>query len=441
MKLLRTSLLFLCGCGVSTAELSDDPRARSDSASIDYEVPGGPRRDTGRAGATPDAGQPIIIELFPDAGAPETPRDGGGPNPEEHFPDAGLPETPRDAGQPETPRDAGIPRECVPMDRRACSTTCGSTSTQVCDGTGAWARCQIPSEVCGDGVDNDCDGRTDDRDTDCPPPRRRCEDTEGGSCNGDPGYGNRCSPADNTGGCSAARFHAWCNRRNPAYPDIWDNWIRNWVDSRCDGTVQETGTQYSTWYCTSSNNERFECTTPLVLSFDGAKVTFERTHGEFAFTPGRAVHSDWPSAVTPWLARDVNGNGRIDDGSELFGSDTRLPDGRTATNGFEALAALDGNDDGVVDAKDPAFSSLLVWRDADGDKRSTKAELEPLKAAGVTALATRFDVEPRCDARGNCERERGVFTTRAGKSGVLVDVHLRVREAQRSGGALTCRAR
>lgn len=421
MQISRTSLmaLALCGCGVSTADLRDDPRAQTDPAGLDLESPQPkptPRIDGGRINDEEiiipfDAGLPAV-----DAGRAEEPRD------------AGRPEEPRDAGRPEEPVDAGRPSECQPSTRRSCSTTCGSTSTQACE-DGSWGRCDIPREVCGDGVDNDCDGRVDDRDTDCPPPRRTCEDAEGGGCNGDLGYGDHCAPADNTSGCSASRFNAWCNRRNPATPDIWHNWIRTWVDDRCDGAIAETGTQYSTWFCTSSNNERFECTTPLVLSFDDAPVTFERRSALFAFTPGRPLRSDWPSAVTPWLARDVDKNGRIDDGSELFGSDTWIGR-RTAKHGFEALAALDESRDGVVDANDAPFSELLVWRDLDGDKRSSRDELQSLTEAGVVSLATTFTVEPRCDDRGNCERERSRFVTATGKRGSLVDVYLRTRSAE-----------
>jgi len=252
-----------------------------------------------------------------------------------------------------------------------------------------------------------------------------CESQDGSGCNGDLGYGNHCAAADNQNGCSPQRFWAWCNRRNPSYPDIWDRYIRNWVDDRCDGTMRETGTQYSTWYCTSSTNERYECTTPLVLSFDSAPVRFERTNGTFAFTPGAPVASDWPSAATPWLARDLNQNGRIDDGSELFGSNTRLGD-RTAANGFEALDALDENRDGVVDARDPAFDELRLWRDSDGDKRSTPRELSRLSDVGVASLRTSYQVVPRCDVRGNCEQERGSFTMTYGTKGSVIDVHLKV---------------
>jgi hypothetical protein len=406
MRVAFVVVVVLSGCGVSEVELRDDPRS---VASVGRATAGFQRSPDERAPFEP--GAPVS-----DAGVePELSRDAG--REPERVVDAGAP-------TPEVARDAGPPPECEGSGSRACTTSCGSPSVQRCE-QGRWGRCEVPREVCGDGVDNDCDGRVDARDTDCPPPVRRCEDLEGGGCNGDLGYGDRCSPADNTGGCSASRFQAWCNRRNPAFPGLWDGWIRSWVDSRCDGALSETGGQYSTWVCTSSNNERFECTTPLVLSVDGHPVRFERSIRRFPFTPHRPVSTDWPSSATPWLCRDVNGNGSIDDGRELFGSDT-VVGARTARHGFEALAALDENHDGVVDAKDPAFGELRLWRDADGDKRSTPGELESLHALGLVSLDVRFTVTPRCDERGNCERERGRVTFADGRGGALVDVHLRV---------------
>lgn len=41
------------------------------------------------------------------------------------------------------------------------------------------------------------------------------------------------------------------------------------------------------------------------------------------------------------LAIDLNGDGIINDGSELFGSSTAMPDGSIARLGFEALAQYD----------------------------------------------------------------------------------------------------
>ena len=351
--------------------------------------------------------------------------------------DAGIPESPVDAGTPMTPVvDAGRPAVCEVGDSAACTTTCGSNGLKGCI-DGQWSSCGVPAESCDNGIDDDCDGQADHHDPECTPIVHTCEGEEGGGCNGDPGYGDRCAPADNENGCSAGRFHAWCNRRNSTeFPNIWYAWVHDWVSTRCDGTTAETGTQYSTWFCRSSTNDEYRCTTPLVLSFDNAPVRYDANTRLFPFKPGSPVQSDWPAVATPWLVRDVNGNGRVDDGSELFGSNTKTAQG-VARHGFEALAALDANGDGLLDGKDPEFHSLLIWRDGNGDRVSQPSELTSLAEERVDALGLRFSNQPRCDLRGNCERERSTFSWRgadgSAHQGSLVDVYLRVGVSPVSG--------
>lgn len=169
--------------------------------------------------------------------------------------------------------------------------------------------------------------------------------------------------------------------------------------------------------------------TPLVIAFHNQPVRYTRTPGRFAFLPGDPLASDWPTAVTPWIARDLNRNGTIDSGAELFGSNTVLPNGSAASNGFVALAALDANRDGRIDAADPAFASLLLWADHDGDRKSSPSELTPLSSI-VVSISLNYKVKPRCDARGNCERERSTIVWRdAGKlrRGSVIDIHLPLR--------------
>jgi hypothetical protein len=173
-------------------------------------------------------------------------------------------------------------------------------------------------------------------------------------------------------------------------------------------------------HCTQVYGRPRGCNTPLLISFDGAAVTFVHDGGAFAFR-GARVASDWPSATTPWLALDRNGDGVIDRGSELFGDG--VPGAR---NGFDALAALDANHDGRIDASDPAFSSLLVWADRDGDRRSTPAELSPLSDV-VTAIPLASTLDPRCDDAGNCEGERATALARDGRAAAVVDVYLPTR--------------
>ena len=174
--------------------------------------------------------------------------------------------------------------------------------------------------------------------------------------------------------------------------------------------------------------------TPLVLNFDNAPITMlaaEQTPAatfdiEMAADGSSCISTDWPSAATPWLAIDLDGNGSIDGGHELFGSGTRLAAGTTAQNGFEALAAYDSNADGRIDAGDEAFGRLLLWRDHDADRLSSPDELEPLADSGVDSLALDYLVDAQCDARGNCGVERVEFS-HAGGRGELVDLHLPCR--------------
>ncbi|MFV8756129.1 calcium-binding protein [Nannocystaceae bacterium ST9] len=170
--------------------------------------------------------------------------------------------------------------------------------------------------------------------------------------------------------------------------------------------------------------------TPLVLSFDpGAPIETSTSFAAFDIAgTGECPSTDWPSAATPWLAVDLDRNGLVDGGHELFGSGTILDSGRHARNGFVALAPFDGDHDGRVTPADPRFAELLVWRDEDADKRSQPSELTALSDEGVLSIALDHAVIEQCDERGNCGRERARFeyVGASGRAalGEVVDVYL-----------------
>ncbi len=169
--------------------------------------------------------------------------------------------------------------------------------------------------------------------------------------------------------------------------------------------------------------------TPLVLSFDGAPVTFQASARAFAINGLMSVATDWPTARTPWLALDRNSNGTVDDGGELFGSATVLKSGERAENGFIALRELDTDGDGQITPADAGWSQLQLWNDGDADRVSSSSELTGLGARRLLSVDLAYTIERRCDDNGNCEVERGSFryVDEAGveKSGVIIDVHLR----------------
>jgi hypothetical protein len=169
------------------------------------------------------------------------------------------------------------------------------------------------------------------------------------------------------------------------------------------------------------------CETPLVVAFENQAIDFTPAgESRFAFVPGEPAATDWPTAATPWIARDLDGDGAITSGAELFGSSTQLGTGR-ARNGFQALAALDDNRDGTIDAGDAAFAELVLWSDRNADHRSTPDELRPL-AGVVTAIPLAHTLDARCNERDACEGERGSLRWRdasgAERVGAVVDVYL-----------------
>jgi hypothetical protein len=170
--------------------------------------------------------------------------------------------------------------------------------------------------------------------------------------------------------------------------------------------------------------------TPLVLSFDGAPVRIEAVPAATFDIAGQGecISTDWPAAVTPWLAIDLDRSGSIEAGHELFGSGTRLASGTRAANGFEALSALDTNHDGQLSSADERFGDLVLWADHDADKLATLAELEPMAVRGILSIELGYAIDRRCDDRGNCEVERASFTfvDRGGavRTGDVVDIHL-----------------
>lgn len=134
---------------------------------------------------------------------------------------------------------------------------------------------------------------------------------------------------------------------------------------------------------------------------------------------GTQVHSGWLSSGDGFLAVDHNGNGKIDSRGELFGG--------AIGDGFAKLDRYDSNHDGVVDAKDAHFKSLLVWQDLNGDHASSANELRSLAEAGIASMkvANTWDGS---EQNGNLLGETSSATKADGSSIAMVDVYFKVGE-------------
>ena len=127
-----------------------------------------------------------------------------------------------------------------------------------------------------------------------------------------------------------------------------------------------------------SENLRIEerpMTDPLVINFGSATAQLTNTLFEFDME-GNGETAQFASlgSGSGYLVFDRNGNGEVDDGTELFGPQSG--------SGFSELARFDDDGNQWIDANDDVFSSLSVWvQTADGSEA-----LKSLADVGVQAL-------------------------------------------------------
>ncbi|MDB0523195.1 calcium-binding protein [Ralstonia solanacearum] len=76
-------------------------------------------------------------------------------------------------------------------------------------------------------------------------------------------------------------------------------------------------------------------------------------------------------------------DGPVTSGAQLFGDARSLPNGSLAANGFQALAPLDSNADGHINANDTAFGKLAIWTDTNQDGIEQADEVFLLSKLGI----------------------------------------------------------
>lgn len=158
---------------------------------------------------------------------------------------------------------------------------------------------------------------------------------------------------------------------------------------------------------------------PLVLDFGGPAAALSNVHFDFDLDADGTLDRMPLLGGSGYLALDRNGNGRVDDGRELFGPNTG--------NGFDELAALDGDGNGWIDENDAAWSQLRIWRpDAQG-----AGTLQTLKEAGVGAFYlgradTQFSLNDAANETLGMMRASSIYLREDGSVGTVSQVDLAV---------------
>jgi hypothetical protein len=157
---------------------------------------------------------------------------------------------------------------------------------------------------------------------------------------------------------------------------------------------------------------------PLVIDLNGDGVQTTGTDDMVWFDldgNGAKDHLTWTNANTQegFLWVNLFGKNRVDNGSELFGIGTVMPDGSKAPDGFTALAIYDqaaqgGNGDGIIDARDAVWTKLRVWVDANHNAVCDPGEVWPLAAYGIDGISLTTVTTNTVDAAGNRHELRAV---------------------------------
>ena len=164
---------------------------------------------------------------------------------------------------------------------------------------------------------------------------------------------------------------------------------------------------------------------PLVVDLDGDGVETIGTNSNVYFdhdNNGFAESTGWVGKDDGLLVRDLNNNGQIDDGTELFGNNSVLSSGEKAANGFEALKDLDSNNDGIFNSSDTAWNQVKVWKDANSNGVVDEGELLTLEQAGIENIDLNYQNSNAVDTNGNTVGQIGSFDKENGTQGNISDI-------------------
>ena len=159
--------------------------------------------------------------------------------------------------------------------------------------------------------------------------------------------------------------------------------------------------------------EEFVLTDPLVINLDTDSAEISDVSFYFDLNcDGKEEKLYALNDASGFLALDKNGDGKINNGSELFGAKTG--------DGFSELSQYDEDKNGWIDENDSVFSSLAVWIKSG----SEDARLIALSKAGVGAIFlgsqnTQFTLANSDNEMGAMARKTGVYLNEDGTVGTI----------------------
>lgn len=159
---------------------------------------------------------------------------------------------------------------------------------------------------------------------------------------------------------------------------------------------------------------------PLVLNFAGSAA--QLTSQRFSFDldgDGRNEQINFVRGGSGFLALDRNGDGKINNGLELFGA--------ASGDGFADLSALDSDGNGWIDSGDESFAKLRIWtKDAAGEDQLRSLAQAGIGALSLASVASPFALKNSSNELQGQIRSTGLYLREDGGVGTMQQVDLTV---------------
>lgn len=174
------------------------------------------------------------------------------------------------------------------------------------------------------------------------------------------------------------------------------------------------------------NSEHVRPIDPLVVDLNKNKKYAGDIQNGTHFDSGNDGFKEktaWIEKGDGLLVRDINKNGTIDSGEELFGDTMPLEDGSYAKDGFSALASFDSNEDRKINADDALFGELGIWIDENGDGITQEGEIKSLEELKVKEIDLNSRKLNQTDEYGNSITAESTLVMEDGSEYTIGEVH------------------
>lgn len=159
---------------------------------------------------------------------------------------------------------------------------------------------------------------------------------------------------------------------------------------------------------------------PLVINYAAPAATLsEQTFTFDIDTDGQTDNISLLNAGSAFLALDRNRDNRINDGNELFGTQSG--------DGFADLAKLDGDNNHWLDENDAVFAQLRLWiKDANGADQLVDLPSQDIGAIYLGNAKADFSLNNAQNRELGQARAAGIYLNEDGSGGTVQQIDLAV---------------